>query len=158
MTRAKEKLYLISAAYRLLYGTPSSNLMSRFVNEVPKDVLECLNPGGAPMWRTPGRDYASGRWSRPENAGQGARQGGEGGYSEPRRQGYPKGAGNSQGFAGSNGGREGFRAGDKVSHPVFGTGTVVNVAKTAGDTVVTVAFEGQGVKRLALSFAPLSRK
>lgn len=159
MTRAKEKLYLISAAYRLLYGTPSSNLMSRFVNEIPKDVLECLNPGEAPMWRTPGRDYSSGRWNRPEGSAQGANQGmGEGRYKDARRQNLPKGATNSQGFAESNGGREGFRAGDKVSHPVFGTGTVVNVAKTTSDTVVTVAFEGQGVKRLALSFAPLSKR
>ncbi len=45
MTRAKERLYLINAAYRLLYGTPSNNLLSRFVGEVPQDVIECLNPG-----------------------------------------------------------------------------------------------------------------
>ena len=54
-------------------------------------------------------------------------------------------------------GSEDRQARDKVSHPVFGKGTVVSVSKTAGDTVVTVAFDGQGIKRLALSFAPLSK-
>ncbi|MBM4435407.1 MAG: hypothetical protein FJ028_10005, partial [Chloroflexi bacterium] len=49
-----------------------------------------------------------------------------------------------------------FRPGDRVVHERFGTGVVVACAIVPGDQQVTVAFEGQGVKRLLLSFAPLS--
>ena len=48
-----------------------------------------------------------------------------------------------------------FRAGDRVLHERFGTGVVVACEIVPGDQQVTVAFEGQGVKRLLLSFAPL---
>lgn len=158
MTRARERLYFVNAAYRVLYGTSSNNLMSRFVNEVPKDVLECLNPGETPMWRTPGRDYSSGKWGAEGRGGSSWKREGD---FEPQPERKPQKESftvrNTQGVGAKDGGK-GFRAGDKVKHPVFGKGTVVNVANTAGDTVVTVAFEGQGVKRLALSFAPLSKE
>ena len=48
-----------------------------------------------------------------------------------------------------------FTAGDRVVHERFGTGVVVSCQLVPGDQQVTVAFEGQGVKRLLLSFAPL---
>jgi ribosomal protein L19 len=48
-----------------------------------------------------------------------------------------------------------FSAGDKVRHEHFGEGIVVSSSGTGGDTQVTVAFAGEGVKRLMLSFAPL---
>jgi len=50
-----------------------------------------------------------------------------------------------------------FRAGDRVIHERFGTGLVVSCEIVPGDQQVTVAVEGQGVKRLLLSFAPLRR-
>jgi hypothetical protein len=48
-------------------------------------------------------------------------------------------------------------AGDKVLHENFGDGVVVNSSGIGGDTQVTVAFAGHGVKRLMLSFAPLKK-
>ena len=50
-----------------------------------------------------------------------------------------------------------FEAGDKVRHGTFGDGVVVSSSGTGGDIQVTVAFAGQGVKRLMLSFAPLEK-
>ena len=51
-----------------------------------------------------------------------------------------------------------MRAGDKVRHDKFGEGIVVSCIPSGGDFEVTVAFkDGQGVKRLLLSFAPLRR-
>lgn len=164
MTRARERLYLVNAAYRMLYGSTSANLMSRFVSEVPEGVIECLNPGETPLWRTPGRNYAASQWSRPavpfasKTAGQG-----RGGFSEPsgsqspEKEAYGSISGGTRPVRATDGDKAGFKAGDKVKHPMFGKGTVVNVARTAGDTVLTVAFDGQGVKRLALSFAPISK-
>lgn len=51
-----------------------------------------------------------------------------------------------------------MKAGDKVRHDKFGEGMVVSCTPSGGDFEVTVAFkDGQGVKRLLLSFAPLHR-
>jgi DNA helicase-2/ATP-dependent DNA helicase PcrA len=48
-----------------------------------------------------------------------------------------------------------FAPGDRVVHASFGRGVVVACQPSGGDTQVTVAFEGQGVKKLLLSLAPL---
>jgi DNA helicase-2/ATP-dependent DNA helicase PcrA len=50
-----------------------------------------------------------------------------------------------------------FQPGDRVRHESFGGGVVVSCEIVPGDQQVVVAFEGQGVKKLLLSFAPLSR-
>ncbi len=47
--------------------------------------------------------------------------------------------------------------GDKVRHSHFGEGMVVSVAKEGKDTVVTVAFPGQGIKRFLAEYAPLAK-
>src|SRR5205807_218185 len=47
--------------------------------------------------------------------------------------------------------------GDRVRHARFGEGIVVSSVLAHGDEEVTVAFQGIGVKKLALSFAPLER-
>jgi DNA helicase-2/ATP-dependent DNA helicase PcrA len=49
-----------------------------------------------------------------------------------------------------------FAPGDRVVHDHFGTGVVVSCELVPGDQQVTVAFEGRGVKKLMLSFAPLA--
>ena len=49
-----------------------------------------------------------------------------------------------------------WNAGDRVSHPKFGTGMVVSTLAKGADVEIVVAFEGTGVKRLLQSFAPLN--
>ncbi len=51
-----------------------------------------------------------------------------------------------------------WSTGDRVVHRRFGQGIVVSSRIVAGDEEVTVAFVGQGVKRLIAAFANLSRK
>jgi DNA helicase-2/ATP-dependent DNA helicase PcrA len=48
-----------------------------------------------------------------------------------------------------------FAPGDRVHHATFGNGVVIGCELVPGDQQVTVAFEGKGVKKLMLSFAPL---
>ncbi|MPZ14417.1 MAG: AAA family ATPase [Chloroflexi bacterium] len=50
-----------------------------------------------------------------------------------------------------------FFPGDRVFHPAFGAGVVVESALVRGDEEVTVAFEGKGVKKLSVAYAPLQR-
>ncbi len=48
-----------------------------------------------------------------------------------------------------------FKEGVKVSHPKFGTGTIVKAGGNAGNVILHVAFEGFGIKQLSASLAPL---
>ncbi len=50
-----------------------------------------------------------------------------------------------------------LKAGDRVRHAQFGDGVVVNCQSVTDDTEVVVAFQGQGVKKLLLSFARLEK-
>ncbi|MBN1642307.1 MAG: UvrD-helicase domain-containing protein [Anaerolineae bacterium] len=51
-----------------------------------------------------------------------------------------------------------YKAGDKVRHPMFGEGTVIEVKRRGGDWDITVAFQRRGIKTLAASFANLSKE
>ena len=51
-----------------------------------------------------------------------------------------------------------WKAGDKVTHPTFGEGTVVSSKITGNDEELQVAFEGAGVKRLLAAYAKLTRR
>jgi len=50
-----------------------------------------------------------------------------------------------------------YQPGDRVFHPAFGTGIVVSSVLNRGDEELTVAFEGKGVKKLSVAYAPLQR-
>ena len=50
-----------------------------------------------------------------------------------------------------------YQTGDKVKHPKFGIGTVIEVKGTGASAMVTVAFQGFGIKQLSLSIAPLTK-
>jgi DNA helicase-2/ATP-dependent DNA helicase PcrA len=49
-----------------------------------------------------------------------------------------------------------FKTGVKVSHPKFGTGTIINVRGMGANMILDVAFEGLGIKQLSASLAPLT--
>jgi DNA helicase II / ATP-dependent DNA helicase PcrA len=128
MTRAKQRLYLTRARRRFMFGDIRANPPSRFLGDIPEEVV--ISPMGAARADAPALDprrirAAIGSRSAPEPADESQEQ-------EPV-----------------------FRAGDRVVHDRFGRGIVVSCEVIPGDQQVTVAFEGQGVKRLLLSFAPL---
>jgi DNA helicase-2/ATP-dependent DNA helicase PcrA len=50
-----------------------------------------------------------------------------------------------------------LKAGDRVRHSIFGEGVVVSNKKVKADNEVTVAFSGQGIKKLLLSLAHLQK-
>ena len=162
ITRAMERLWLVYATRRTLYGNVAYNDPSRFLRDVPPHL-------------TVGN---SGLFTRSERRETSVKPMAE---VSPRREGRIRGAwrdgagsprGTTQGPVpagpGGNGGaptlpksetatEPAFKAGDRVYHPSFGNGVVVSSRVSRGDEEVTVAFEQKGVKRLALSFAPLQR-
>ena len=48
-----------------------------------------------------------------------------------------------------------YSAGQKVYHERFGEGTVIKVDGSGANALISVAFDGQGIKKLSTAFAPL---
>ncbi|TQM64062.1 DNA helicase PcrA [Humibacillus xanthopallidus] len=127
ITRARERLYLSRAAVRSAWGAPQYNPPSRFLDEIPGDLLD---------WQRLGPSFSGARGSdRPAVATLAARPG-------------VRSAGKRPVIS--------LHSGDRVSHDSFGLGTVVRVEGEGDKSMAHVDFgEETGTKRLLLRYAPL---
>ncbi|MCT1997575.1 UvrD-helicase domain-containing protein [Brachybacterium muris] len=163
ITRAREKLYLTRAQMRATWGAPQFMPASRFLDEVPEQVLDVARAGSTLV----GGGYGGGY--------------GSGGYGSGRSGGYAGTSGSSRGPAysgGPGGGRKDVNrpsfgsgrtptdvakmpqlvVGDRVTHDTFGMGTVTEVAGQGEKTQVEVQFRApHGKKRLLLRYAPITK-
>jgi DNA helicase-2/ATP-dependent DNA helicase PcrA len=130
MTRARKHLYMLRAFQRSFRGSRGASVPSRFVGEMPQDLVS---------------NHLTRRASRRSSTMVG----------DPLA---VKHAAASPGPPSGSGARVEYKAADKVCHSHFGEGVVVNAIDAHGDIEVTVAFGGgHGVKRLMLSLANLER-
>lgn len=146
VTRARERLYISRAVVRSAWGAPSHNPGSRFLDELPGDLVD---------WRR--TEAAQTRWSRPDLAS-----------GSPARMGAPTAAGRRNFSAAAVRADAAARAkpareipslepGDRVVHDSFGLGTVVALEGVADKTVASIDFGSEGVKRLLLRYAPVEK-
>ena len=142
MTRAMHRLYFTCARYRTLYGQTNYNEVSRFVGEVPPSLLRDLEA-----------ERAAARRSATSMSRPGA---GPFGPAGSRIQ-QVLGSGAAAQGARARGAAPVFTAGERVRHAKFGVGTVVSAEPAGSDVILTVAFPGEGVKRLMAGMAPLER-
>jgi len=159
ITRAMQRLWLVYATRRTLYGNMSYNEPSRFLADIPPGLADGNGAHAAGTARpsplhvsSPGRRSPEPRsWPAPNG-----KKAQEIAPTPPRpRTSLPPPA--PQPLATPRSAEPQFRPGDRVYHPAFGNGVVVSSQMQRGDEEVTVAFEQRGVKKLALSFAPLQR-
>jgi DNA helicase II / ATP-dependent DNA helicase PcrA len=159
ITRAEQTLFITNAQMRTLYGRTSMNPASRFISEIPEDLLEGVEKEEKRV-NTPfgSRGTSFGRSTS-----------GTTGTSFGRN---PSGAtGTSFGtpvtrkpvmrpLAASTGGDTvGWRVGDKAEHGKWGIGTVVSVKGEGEGTELDIAFPSPtGIKRLLAKFAPITKK
>ncbi len=134
ITRAEEELYISNAQMRTLYGRTSMNPVSRFIAEIPEELLEDLGEQRRQQMRTP---FSS--------------------SSSPSRQ--PERRVFSKPIAQSTGGDEiGWKVGDKAEHKKWGIGTVVSVKGEGESKELDIAFPSPtGIKRLLAKFAPITK-
>ncbi|RKT78328.1 ATP-dependent DNA helicase PcrA [Terracoccus luteus] len=127
ITRARERLYLSRAAVRSAWGSPQYNPASRFLDEIPADLVD---------WRRLGPSFSGARGAgQPAVATLASRPGVRSPGSRPVIS---------------------LHAGDKVSHDSFGLGTVVRVEGDGEKSMAHVDFGADtGTKRLLLRYAPL---
>jgi DNA helicase-2/ATP-dependent DNA helicase PcrA len=143
MTRAKERLILTHASERRLYGYPQANLVSRFVEEVPEELLD--RQGTVPSYRSEtGRRYVS--W---EDAEESSGRGGEVRADDIRVSPSPAKR------AATPSTKSPYYNGAVVKHAKFGIGTVQRSEGSGDDLKISVSFPGHGVKTLAVKYANL---
>ncbi len=132
ITRAQKRLYLVHSFRRTLMGTSAVNKPSRFINDIPKHLV------ASPGWRHDDTDQVTEAvfsWNRtPVGTTTDAIP-----SPKPRKL-SPK-----------------LQTGDRVTHSQFGDGIIVSCNDIRDDCEVVVAFDGQGVKRLLMSFARLTK-
>ena len=142
MTRAMKRLILTHALRRRVYGDVQMNPRSRFIDEIPPELVEAIGQPArpaVPQWRVPSRQptFASAprAASRPERI---EVAGGDDG--ERVRIVYDE---------------DGLRIGSRVRHGTFGLGTVKGLEGAGEQQKVTVIFQSVGAKKLLLKFAGL---
>ncbi|MCH5321033.1 MAG: UvrD-helicase domain-containing protein [Eubacterium sp.] len=131
ITRAKEKLYLVNAQQRMLYGTTSRNMPSRFLREIPMSVTEDASTRTYKTTSTKISPYTSSISKSAHSFGQ---------------------TGNTATKPSTD-----YKVGDTVLHKIFGTGTILALQPMGNDILMEVAFDKAGTKKLMANYARLEK-
>ena len=153
ITRAQERLYLVHAWSRMLFGSTDYHPPSRFLEEIPESLVEVV---GAPRGRRGAGGHrdavvsAAIRRSRELVGGGDASVGsgaiGSGAFNPPAAQ------------TGARGAEQlGLRVGDDVRHEKFGEGVIIDIKGSGDKAEALVRFPDAGEKLLLLQWAPLTR-
>jgi DNA helicase-2/ATP-dependent DNA helicase PcrA len=149
LTRAEEKLILTSAARRRVFGEYQSTEPSRFLDEIPAELMDRITPTVSASYQGSfGHQHYE---FRTNPYGRGGRGGGRGGGGGRVREESPAFAyENEDQSAGGS-----LRPGMRVRHAQFGVGNVIAVEEHTDDLKITVRFNTVGVKKLLAKFAKL---
>ncbi|HEX6517872.1 MAG TPA: DNA helicase PcrA [Nocardioidaceae bacterium] len=141
LTRARERLYVSRAVVRSAWGAPSHNPASRFLDELPVDLVD---------WRR--TEAAQTTWNRAvmptlpqRNAGPPSRRFGTAAIradaaTKAKKREIPS-----------------LQPGDRVVHDTFGMGSVVSLEGAGENAVASIDFGSGGLKRLLLRYAPVEK-
>ena len=134
VTRAKERLFLVHTQMRMLYGKTGVNELSRFVKEIPKELIKEDKPAAfsnAGYYKQPQQSY-------------GTRV-----YFSEQATSAPKSTAQSK--------PEVFSVGDRVYHTTFGEGEIFSAKAMGNDVLYEVVFERVGTKKLMGNFARMKK-
>jgi DNA helicase II / ATP-dependent DNA helicase PcrA len=174
ITRARQRLYITHAWCRSLFGSTQYNPVSRFVNEIPVELVanvgERTRTSGSPSWSGSdggtswggsGRSWGSRRDRDPDaddGMPAGRTFGGRG--SSAHKDAVVESAIRSKDSApvATTGAESlGLSAGDDIVHTRYGEGRIVELLGNGDKTEAVVRFPGVGEKRFLLAFTPLKR-
>ncbi len=140
ITRAKDSLYLIRVKNRMLYGRTSCNPASRFIEEIPAELIVEDTPYVPQYDRAPKTYFhASEPSARPDFS--------DGGFTLMQK---PRAA--------ETGGKtDVFREGDRVRHLTFGEGEILSARPMGSDMLYEVIFDRVGTKKLMGNYAKMKK-
>lgn len=141
ITRAKKDLTLCYAKMRMIRGETQMNAVSRFVKEIPGELLDSRLPGARLRPVAVDAPKRTAAENKPFIAG-----GGFGSLSA---------AGINKGIGAVTGGKPDYDVRDRVKHVKYGEGTVTDLEPGARDYKVTVDFDESGQKIMYAAFAKL---
>lgn len=136
ITRAKEKLYLLHARSRMIYASTSYNKVSRFINEIPAELLDLTEAQNA------AQNVTTPRGKVPTY--------------QPQKSGFM--AHTTAANKSTQVDTSSYSSGDKVSHKAFGDGVIVSSQKLGNDTLLEISFNKVGTKKLMANFAKLTKE
>ncbi len=132
ITRAREQLYLTRAMLRSSWGNPMTNPPSRFLAEVPEELIDWRREEPEQSWGSSwGSGGGGGGWGRPTPQ-----------RTTPRRPDLPKARPTNNNLQ--------LVVGDRVNHDKYGLGTVIAADGSGARATVTIDFGSAGKVRLML--------
>lgn len=132
ITRAEKQLYMTHAKMRTLFGRTNMNPMSRFLSEIPKELMDGMEEEKMSIFGTQPKSRAP-------------------------KQAIKRRAQKLQNTSGAE--SKEWSPGDKANHKKWGVGTVVNVKGEGDGMELDIAFPAPvGVKRLLAKFAPITKQ
>ncbi len=143
ITRAKERLYLLHARERLIYGKTNYNQKSRFIEEIPEEYINL------PLQRKLAEAAAANAQAAAQ-ANERRKKPLDWSRETFRAADLISGVGKTHGH-------ERFSTGDRVFHYTFHKGTVLSVKEIEADIEYEVAFDEVGTKKLRATYAKLKK-
>lgn len=135
ITRAKKKLWLTSANRRMIFGQTQRNVTSRFIREIDSELIEKRDNNAAV---SNGEDDDT--------------------VTEVHSSTLKQQIARNKMLSGSSR-REAveYTAGERVAHNIFGEGTIVSVKKMSNDSMLEIAFDKVGTKKIMANYAKLKK-
>ncbi|MBO6180030.1 MAG: DNA helicase PcrA [Selenomonadaceae bacterium] len=155
ITRAEEKLYLTYADERSLYGRETCNPPSRFLEEIPANLVEDEESETKANEKKSeyGKNFSYGQ---QKNIGFNAKinsfTNAPSAYEAITQAKKPAPAGGIKPDITAV-----YKAGDKVRHGKWGIGTIISATGEGENAILQIAFPGQGVKNLTQKYAPIEK-
>ena len=148
ITRAKQKLIMSAAKVRMVRGETHMNKVSRFISEIPAELMVNSTQG-------PAHKILTSDGTDKDHVHLPPRKAGESRFQSFQHDVLKEDIFDKKPSAGNVG--LGYGIGDKVRHIKFGTGTVKEIKNGGRDYEVTVDFENGGTKKMFASFAKLQK-
>ena len=168
ITRARQRLYISNAYTRMLYGQTGRNLPSRFLEEVPKELCNIKsvarvgggysgaefrygmsNGGLSSVNRNRGgygMDYSSRSWDSDDVS-----------FGNRQRSVSSPYANRKSVVVSTAAPKQTFSVGNRVKHKAFGEGMILSATPMGNDTLLEIAFDTKGTKKLMANFAKLEK-
>lgn len=136
ITRAKKRLFLTNAKQRMLFGQTQRNVTSRFMREIGSELIEKHDNAAAMKNSVSDNDNVVTEIHSTSLQQQLARNRIHSSAAKTTAE---------------------YEAGERVAHNIFGEGTITSVKKMAGDSLLEIAFEKVGTKKIMANYAKLKK-